>query len=121
MTDDEVRAIGRKFIDSRRQLLRDNPWELDPTTIALANARWDFIDPLRMGLYVLTKSPAGTWVVDFDHIQQVCANPSAFKQAPSAYSARVGDMSTATAPDTRLVTLSGEPADCVTPESLTKH
>jgi len=92
VTDDEIRRVGQQFIDGRRQLLKNNPFGLDPATVELGNRRWDFIDPLRMGLYVLTMGGPKSdqcWVVNFDHIQQVCSNPSAFAEKRRG-SARLG-------------------------------
>jgi len=109
VTDDELRAIGQKFIDSRRELLKANPFGLDPASVELGNRRWDYIDPLRMGVYVLASSravrgsepqgenPGGCWVVDFDHIQHLCTNPSAFA-VKREHSARIGDLKTAEPP-----------------------
>lgn len=100
MTDDEIRRIGQGFIDDRKRIWTANAMQLDPSTIAHGIIRWDYIDPFRMGLYVLTKAGKDptAWVVDFDHIAHLCTNPSAFKKEPPADSARVGDMNTAEAP-----------------------
>jgi hypothetical protein len=96
VTDAEIRAIGERFISSRRELLKANPFGLDPASVELGNRRWDYIDPLRMGLYVLAKNGNGmpnavsAWTVDFDHIQKVCANPAAFADKREG-SARMSD------------------------------
>lgn len=91
MTDDEIRRIGQEFIDSRKRIWSENAMQLDPGTIAHGIMRWDYIDPLRMGLYVLVKNRAGAWAVDFDHITHLCTNTAAFKTEPPAGSARISD------------------------------
>lgn len=125
MTDDEIRAIGASFIDSRRALLAQNPFGLDPGAIELGNRRWDYIDPLRMGLYVLAMNNSRNgevfqpWIVDFDHISHVCTNPSAFAEKRTRKNhARAGDFDGAQAPATQLTAADGSPADHVGPESF---
>jgi hypothetical protein len=102
VTDDELRATGQAFISRSREYIENGlvpPGRVySPTEKVKALAYWDFIDPLRMGIYLKVAGKDGCFAIDSDHIAHVCTNPSAFKQPPARNSARIGEMDEAEAP-----------------------
>lgn len=104
MTDQELRELGQKFIDNQKRIwasAQQVERTLDPMVDIRMDARWDFIDPLRMGLFLAVKSAEGVFSIDFDHICKVCLNPAGFRQPrPSTADprARSTDFNTLTPP-----------------------
>lgn len=105
MTDQELREIGQGFIDRQKAMWEDTQRierALSPKLAEKADAQWDFIDPLRMGVFLETMNADGCWSIDFSHIRKVCANPSAFKQQLDGERARAGDFNTLAVPEQEL-------------------
>jgi hypothetical protein len=104
MTDQELRELGQKFIDSQKKIWSEAKRverSLDPMLDIQLDARWDFIDPFRMGLFLAVKSAEGVFSIDFDHICKVCLNPVGFRQpkpTPSIERARSVDFNTLSPP-----------------------
>lgn len=104
MTDQDLRDLGQKFIDNQKKIwasVQQVERTLDPMINIRMDARWDFIDPLRMGIFLAVKSAEGAFSIDFAHICKVCLNPPGFKQErPSTVEprARSVDFNTLTPP-----------------------
>lgn len=102
MTDDELRKKGQRFIDERKRIWLEHDKvkaALDPMVQLRLDAQWDYVDPLRMGLYLTIKGMDGAFEIDMEQVRKVCLNPQAFKQTPEGERLRAGDFSHTIAPE----------------------
>lgn len=95
MTDNELRELGQKFIDNQKRIWAEThsiELALEPRAAEKLDASFDFLDPLRVGIYLTIKSEEGAFTIDYASISRVCLNPAAFKQpVPQTHRARIGD------------------------------
>ena len=89
MTDDELREAGKGFIAMRCETIASTPHLSDDEKLDQIRL-WDYVDPIRLAVYVSAKSEAGAFVVDMDRIRAVCLNPGGFAKRPPKGSLRIG-------------------------------
>jgi hypothetical protein len=82
MTDDELREAGKRFIEMQCQAKANLPHLSDEEKIAEIR-QWDYVDPIRLAVYVSAKSELGAFAVNMDRIRAICLNPGAFAKRPS--------------------------------------
>ena len=89
MTDDELREAGKGFIAMRCEVIANTPHLSDEEKLAEMRL-WDYVDPIRLAVYVSAKSEAGAFVVDMDRIRAICLNPGGFAKLPPKGSLQIG-------------------------------